>query len=89
MISSVVNAVLLITAGIVVTNILAEIGIFSRFSWFTVPICRVLGLSEVCILSVAMAVNAKTEKSILAGYQHDGMVTEREVIPVLIMVPSR
>jgi hypothetical protein len=32
-----------------------------------------------------MGVNATAGKSMLAGYYHDGKVTEREVIPVLIM----
>jgi len=85
-ISSAVNAVLLVTAGIVVANILAETGIFSRLASFTGPFCRVSGLSDACILSViAMGVNATAGKSMLAGYYHDGTVTEREVIPVLIM----
>ncbi|MCC7555546.1 MAG: nucleoside recognition protein [Methanoculleus marisnigri] len=85
-ISSAVNAVLLVTAGIVVANILAETGIFARLSSFTGPFCRVSGLSDACILSVvAMGVNATAGKSMLAEYYHDGKVTEREVIPVLIM----
>ena len=85
-ISTAVNAVLLVTAGIVVANILAETGIFSRLASFTGPFCRVSGLSDACILSViAMGVNATAGKSMLAGYYHDGKVTEREVIPVLIM----
>ena len=85
-ISYAVNAVLLVTIGIVVANILAETGIFSRLSAFTGPLCRVSGLSDTCILSIiAMGVNATAGKSMLAGYYHDGKVTEREVIPVLIM----
>ena len=85
-ISYAVNAVLLVTIGIVVANILAETGIFSRLSSFTAPLCRASGLSDACILSViAMGVNATAGKSMLAGYYHDGKVTEREVIPVLIM----
>ena len=83
---SAVNAVLLVTVGIVVANILAETGVFSRLSLFTGPFCRVSGLSDACVLSiVAMGVNATAGKSMLAGYYHDGKVTEREVIPVLIM----
>jgi hypothetical protein len=86
MISYAVNAVLLVTLGIVVANILAETGIFSRLSSFTAPLCRASGLSDACILSViAMGINATAGKSMLAGYYHDGKVTEREVIPVLIM----
>ena len=85
-ISYAVNAVLLVTIGIVVANILAETGIFSRLSAFTGPLCRVSGLSDTCILSIiAMGVNATAGKSMLAGYYHDGKVTEQEVIPVLIM----
>ena len=86
MISYAVNAVLLITIGIVVANILAETGIFSRLSSFTDPLCRVSGLSDACILSIiAMGVNATAGKSMLAGYYHEGEVREQEVIPVLIM----
>ena len=84
--SSAVNAVLLVTVGIVVANILAETGIFSRISSFTGPFCRISGLSDACVLSiVAMGVNATAGKSMLAEYYRDGKVTEREVIPVLIM----
>ncbi len=85
-ISYAVNAVLLVTIGIVVANILAETGIFSRLSAFTGPLCRVSGLSDTCILSIiAMGVNATAGKSMLAGYYHEGEVREQEVIPVLIM----
>ena len=85
-ISSVVNAVLLVIAGIILANILAETGIFSRLSSFTGPLCRFSGLSDACVLSiVAMGVNATAGKSMLAEYYRDGKVTEREVIPVLIM----
>ena len=85
-ISSVVNAVLLVIAGVILANILAETGIFSRLSSFTGPLCRFSGLSDVCVLSiVAMGVNATAGKSMLAEYYRDGKVTEREVIPVLIM----
>ena len=85
-ISSAVNAVLLVTVGIIFANILAEMGIFSRLSSFTGPFCRVSGLSDACVLSiVAMGVNATAGKSMLAEYYRDGKVTNREVIPVLIM----
>ena len=85
-ISSVVNAVLLVIAGIILANILAETGIFSRLSSLTGPLCRFSGLSDACVLSiVAMGVNATAGKSMLAEYYRDGKVTEREVIPVLIM----
>lgn len=86
MISYAVRAILLVTLGIVVANILAETGIFSRLSSFTDPLCRVSGLSDACILSIiAMGVNATAGKSMLAGYYHEGEVREQEVIPVLIM----
>ena len=85
-ISSVVNAVLLVIAGVILANILAETVIFSRLSSFTGPLCRFSGLSNACVLSiVAMGVNATAGKSMLAEYYRDGKVTEREVIPVLIM----
>ncbi|HNT08283.1 MAG TPA: nucleoside recognition domain-containing protein, partial [Methanoculleus sp.] len=81
-----VNAVLLVIAGVILANILAETGIFSRLSSFTGPLCRFSGLSDACVLSiVAMGVNATAGKSMLAEYYRDGKVTEREVIPVLIM----
>lgn len=85
---SAVNAVLLVTVGIVVVNILAEAGgVFSRISSFTGPFCKISGLSDACVLSiVAMGgVNATAGKSMLAEYYRDGKVTEREVIPILIM----
>ena len=80
------HAVLLVIAGVILANILAETGIFSRLSSFTGPLCRFSGLSDACVLSiVAMGVNATAGKSMLAEYYRDGKVTEREVIPVLIM----
>jgi hypothetical protein len=81
-----VRAVLLVTLGIVIANILAETGIFSRFSSLTGPFCRLSGLPEASILSIiAMGVNATAGKSMLANYYHEGKVREQEVIPTLIM----
>ena len=86
LISYAVRAVLLVTPGIVIANILAETGIFSRFSSLTAPFCRLSGLSEASVLSIiAMAVNATAGKSMLAGYYQNGDLREEEVIPALIM----
>jgi len=86
LISYAVRAVLLVTLGIVIANILAETGIFSRLSSLTAPFCRLSGLSEASVLSIiAMAVNATAGKSMLAGYYQNGDLREEEVIPALIM----
>ena len=86
LISYAVRAVLLVTLGIVIANILAETGIFSRLSSLTAPFCRLSSLSEASVLSIiAMAVNATAGKSMLAGYYQNGDLREEEVIPALIM----
>ena len=54
-ISSAVNAVLLVTLGIVLANILVETGIFSRLLPFAGPFCRASGLSDACAFSIFRA----------------------------------
>ena len=84
-ISSAVNAVLLVIAGVILANILAETGIFSRLSSFTGPLCRFSGLSDACVLSiVAMGVNATAGSRCLPNTTMTGS-DGAGVIPVLIM----
>jgi len=84
-ISYAVNAVLLVTIGIVVANILAETGIFSGSRRSPAPLQGLRPLRHVHLSIIAMGVNATAGKSMLAGYYHDGKVTEQEVIRSLIM----
>ncbi|MDN7024058.1 nucleoside recognition protein [Methanoculleus sp. FWC-SCC1] len=81
-----IQAVVLITAGIILASIIAETGVFSRLTRVSRPLCRVCGLSEPCVVCVlAMVVNATAGKSMLAEYFRDEKVRREEVIPALLM----
>ncbi len=80
------RAVVFITAGVILGNIIAETGVLARLNRISRPIGRLCGLSEPCIISMlTMTVNATAGKSMLAGYVRDGKIDRVEVIPTLLI----
>ena len=58
-----IRAVLLITAGIILVNLISETGIMSKFKIISVPLCRISGLSEEAVLSIlSMVINPTAGK---------------------------
>lgn len=81
-----VRAVLLISVGIVLVNLISETGIMSRLRVISVPFCRISGLSEEAVVSVlSMVINPTAGKSMLAEYYREGKVGKEEIVPSLII----
>jgi hypothetical protein len=81
-----VEAVLLLSVGIILASILVETGMFSRLSRLTRPLCRVSGLSEPSATAIlAIFLNPTAGKALYAGLYDDNKVGKEEVIPTLVM----
>jgi len=80
------EAVVLLTLGILLANILVETGIFSRLNGLTRPLCRISGLSPESTTSLlAIFINPTAGKAMYAGFYHDEKVGKEEIIPTLVM----
>ena len=81
-----IRAVLLISAGIVLVNLVSETGIISRIKIISVPFCRISGLSGEAVVSIlSMVINPTAGKSMLAEYHREGKVGKEEIVPSLII----
>lgn len=81
-----IRAVLLISAGIVLVNLISETGIISRLKVISVPFCRISGLSGEAVVSIlSMVINPTAGKSMLAEYHREGKVGKEEIVPSLII----
>jgi hypothetical protein len=81
-----VEAVLLLSLGIILASVLVETGIFSRLSRLTRPLCRISGLSEPSATAIlAIFLNPTAGKALYAGLYYDKKVGKEEVIPTLVM----
>ncbi|MBN1432197.1 MAG: nucleoside recognition protein, partial [Methanomicrobiaceae archaeon] len=81
-----IRAVLLISAGIILVNLISETGIISRIKIISVPFCRISGLSGEAVVSIlSMVINPTAGKSMLAEYHREGRVGKEEIVPSLII----
>ena len=81
-----IRAVLLISAGIILVNLISETGIISRIKIISVPFCRISGLSGEAVVSIlSMVINPTAGKSMLAEYHREGKVGKEEIVPSLII----
>ena len=81
-----IEAVILLTLGIILANILVETGIFGRLNRLTRPLCRISGLSEASTTSIlAIFINPTAGKAMYAGLYNDKKVGKEEIIPTLVM----
>ena len=81
-----VEAVLLLSLGIILASVLVETGIFSRLSRLTRPLCRISGLSEPSATAIlAIFLNPTAGKALYAGLYDDNKVGKEEIIPTLVM----
>jgi hypothetical protein len=81
-----IRAVVLITIGVILANIITETGIISRLRFLSHPISRVSGISSRSSLAlVTMVADATAGKSMLAAFYRDGRVGRDEVVPTLLM----
>lgn len=81
-----IEALFLLTLGIILANILVETGIFGRLNHLTRPLCRISGLSQASTTSIlAIFVNPTAGKAMYAGLYDDKKVGKEEIIPTLVM----
>jgi hypothetical protein len=81
-----IEAVFLLTLGIILANIFVETGIFGRLNRFTRPLCRISGLSQASTTSIlAIFINPTAGKAMYAGFYDDKKVEKEEIIPTLVM----
>ncbi|MFA5397056.1 MAG: nucleoside recognition domain-containing protein [Methanogenium sp.] len=81
-----IKAIILISTGIIIVNIIGETGIFLKLQKISRPLCKVSGLSESAAISVlSMAINTTAGKSILAEYYREGKVDKKELVPSLLI----
>ncbi len=81
-----IEALFLLTLGIILANILVETGIFGRLNRLTRPLCRISGLSQASTTSIlAIFINPTAGKAMYAGLYDDKKVEKEEIIPTLVM----
>jgi hypothetical protein len=81
-----IEAVFLLTLGIILANILVETGILGRLNRLTRPLCRISGLSQASTTSIlAIFINPTAGKAMYAGLYDDKKVEKGEIIPTLVM----
>lgn len=81
-----IEALFLLTVGIILANILVETGIFGRLSSLTRPLCRISGLSQASTTSIlAIFINPTAGKAMYAGFYNEKKVGKEEIIPTLVM----
>lgn len=81
-----IKAVVLISIGIIIVNILNETGLIKKFERISRPLSRISGLSYASSLSiVSMAINSTAGKSILAEYYREGKISQKEIVPSLLI----
>jgi hypothetical protein len=81
-----VDAVILVSIGIVIASIAVESGILRKLGTFAAPLCRLSGLSQgsmICLMG--MFVNPTAGKAMVAELYRKNEVERQEVIPVVIM----
>lgn len=81
-----VDAVVLVSIGIVIASIAVESGILRKLGTFAAPLCRLSGLSQgsmICLMG--MFVNPTAGKAMVAELYRKNEVERQEVIPVVIM----
>lgn len=80
------RAVILVSVGIILVNLISETGIISRLRVVSVPLCRISGLSEGSVVSIlSMVINPTAGKSMLAEYYRKDEIGKEEIVPSLII----
>ena len=81
-----IRAVSLITAGVIIANLILESDAMRRLSPFIRPFCRASNLpKEGTIALFAAFFNPTAGKSTLAGFYHEGKISDKETILTLVM----
>lgn len=81
-----VKAVILITAGVTIANLVLESSLMRRLSVLITPFCRASNLPKECVFSlVAAFFNPTAGKSALAGFYRNGRISETETTLTAVM----
>ena len=81
-----VKAIILITAGVIIANVLLESNLTRKLSPLIRPLCRASNLPKECVFSLfASFFNPTAGKSTLAGFYHEGKIGDKETILTVVM----
>ena len=81
-----VKAIILITAGVIIANIVLESNWLRKLSPLIRPLCRASNLPKECVFSLfASFFNPTAGKSTLAGFYHEGKIGDEETILTVVM----
>ncbi len=81
-----VRAISLITAGVIIANVVLESNLMRKLSPLIRPFCRASNLPKECVFSLfASFFNPTAGKSTLAGFYHEGKIGDKETILTVVM----
>ena len=81
-----VKAIILITAGVIIANVVLESNLTRRLSPLIRPFCRASNLPKECVFSLfASFFNPTAGKSTLAGFYREGKIGDKETILTVVM----
>jgi hypothetical protein len=81
-----VKAIILITAGVIIANVVLESNLIRKLSPLIGPFCRASNLPKECVFSLfASFFNPTAGKSTLAGFYHEGKIGDKETILTVVM----
>lgn len=81
-----VKAIILITAGVIIANVVLESNLIRKLSPLIGPFCRASNLPKECVFSLfASFFNPTAGKSTLAGFYHEGKIGDEETILTVVM----
>jgi len=81
-----VKAIILITAGVIIANVVLESNLLRKLSPLIRPFCRASNLPKECVFSLfASFFNPTSGKSTLAGFYHEGKIGDKETILTVVM----
>jgi len=81
-----VKAIILITAGVIIANIVLESNLIKKLSPLIRPFCRASNLPKECVFSLfASFFNPTAGKSTLAGFYREGKIGDKETILTVVM----
>jgi len=82
----VIKAVILITAGVIIANLVLESNLIRKLLPLIKPFCRASNLPKESIFSIfASFFNPTAGKSTLAGFYHEGKIGDNETILTVVM----
>ena len=81
-----VKAIILITAGVIIANVVLESNLIRKLSPLIRPFCRASNLPKECVFSLfASFFNPTAGKSTLAGFYHEGKIGDTETVLTVVM----